>query len=75
MNLALLANVFAMFFGCVGVAVVITAVGIFSSRFVGAIVVFSVGIAVVSYAVRLAWQAAHRRFPSWIRDLPLSIFR
>ena len=75
MNLRLLANVFAMFFGFVGLALVITAIGVFSSRPVGAILVFVAGIAIVSYAFRLGLQAAQRRFPAWIRDLPLSIFR
>jgi hypothetical protein len=37
--------------------------------------VFVVGIAIASYAVRLGLQAVQRRFPEWIRDLPLSIFR
>jgi hypothetical protein len=75
MNLRLLANVFAMFFGFVGLALVITGVRIFSSRPVGAIVVIFIGIAFVSYAVRLGLQATQRRLPEWIRDLPLSIFR
>jgi hypothetical protein len=75
MNLRLLASLFAMFFGFVGLALVITAIGIFSSRPVGATMVFVVGIAIASYAVRLGLQAVQRRFPEWIRDLPLSIFR
>jgi hypothetical protein len=75
MNLRLLANVFAMFFGFVGLALVITAIRIFPSRPVGAIVVCVAGIANVSYAFRLGFQAAQRKFPAWIRDLPLSIFR
>ncbi len=75
MNLRLLASVFAMCFGFVGLALLITGIGMFSSRPVGAIVVFVVGIAIVSYAVRLGLQAAQRRIPEWVRDLPLSIFR
>ena len=73
MNLRLLANVFAVFFGLVGLALIIMGVGIFSSRPVGASVVCVVGISVVSYAVRLGIEAAQRRFPHWIRDLSDSL--
>jgi len=73
MNLRLLANVFAVFFGLVGVALVIVGVGIFSSRPVGASVVCVVAIGVVSYAVRLGIEAEQRRYPQWIRDLSDSL--
>ena len=72
MNLRLLTNAFAVFFGLVGLALVIASIGIFSSRPVGTFVACVVGIAIVSYAVRLGLQAAQRRFPQWIRDLPHS---
>ena len=75
MTLRLLASMFAMFFGFVGVALVITGIAIFSSRPVGAIAVFVVGMLSVGYAIRLGLHATQRRFPEWIRDLPLSIFR
>jgi hypothetical protein len=75
MTLRILTTLFAMFFGLVGVALVITGIAIFSSRSVGAIAVFLVGIVSVGYAIRLGLQATQRRFPEWIRDLPLSIFR
>ena len=75
MTLRLLATLLAMLFGFVGLALVITAITIFSTAPLGAIVLLVVGIASVSYALRLAYQGAQERFPAWIRDLPLSIFR
>ncbi|MEK6612927.1 MAG: hypothetical protein AABZ29_09080 [Gemmatimonadota bacterium] len=73
MNLRLFANVFAVFFALVGVALVITGIGIVASRPVGASVVCVVGISVLSYAVHLGIEAAQRRFPQWIRDLSDSV--
>lgn len=75
MNLRLLANLFAVLFGLVGLALIITGIGIFARLPVGALIACGVGITIVSYAIRLGLQAARRRFPEWIRDLPLSIFR
>ena len=69
MNLRFFANVFAGFFGLVGLALVLTGIWTVSSRPVGASLVCVVGISFVISAVRLGIEAAHGRFPEWFRDI------